>query len=164
MDNRIYVWTYWHTEDRPAIVNECIASWKKHLDPDKFKIIVLSEKSVHQYLSPEWQEQIPDFKCLHKANQADFIRLSLLKFYGGVWMDATIYLLQDFSFIENFGKFYGARFPFVDYQNVQVFFLVAPKNHDTINKWLRLYTDILQKNWVVDYTRSTAKHLPTRGH
>ena len=144
MDNRIKVWTYWHSEDRPAIVNKCIASWRRHLDRDKFKIIVLSENNLHQYISPDLIEQIPDFQSLDKANQSDFIRLSLLKFYGGVWLDASIYLLQDFSFIESFNKFYAPRFPLIDHSNVQVFFLVAPKNDDMINKWLGLYTDVLR--------------------
>jgi len=144
MDKRIKVWTYWHSEDRPEIVNECIASWRRHLDHNKFEIIVLSEDNIHQYLSPDWIEQIPDFQRLNKANQSDFIRLSLLKFYGGVWMDASIHLLQDLSFIENFNEFYAPRFPFVDHSNVQVFFLVAPKNDEMINKWLGLYTDVLR--------------------
>lgn len=145
MDNRIKVWAYWHSDDRPAIINECIASWRRHLDSEKFKIIVLSENNLHQYLSPDWIEQIPDFQGLHKANQSDFIRLSLLKFYGGVWLDASIYLLQDLSFIESFDKFYAPRFPVLDHSNVQVFFLVAPKNDVMISKWIDLYTDILKK-------------------
>ena len=144
MDNRIKVWAYWHSDDRPAIINECIASWRRHLDSEKFKIIVLSENNLHQYLPAGWLEQIPDFQSLHIANQADFIRLSLLKFHGGVWLDASIYLLQDFSFIESFDRFYAPRFPILDHSNVQVFFLVAPKNDVMINKWLDLYIDILK--------------------
>lgn len=144
MDNRIKVWSYWDSDDRPAIVNECIASWKRHLDNEKYEIIVLSESNVHQYLPTRWLKQIPDFQSLHKANQSDFIRLSLLKFHGGVWLDASIYLLQDLSFIERYDRFYAPRLPFIDHSNVQVFFLVAPKNDDMINKWLGLFTDVLR--------------------
>jgi len=144
MDNRIKVWSYWHSEERPALVNECMASWKRHLDGDKFEIIVLSDDDLHKYLPSGWLEQIPDFKSLGRAMQSDFIRLSLLKFYGGVWLDASIYLLQDLTFIESFDKFYAPRLPYVDHSNVQTWFLVAPKDDYNINKWLDLFANVLR--------------------
>jgi len=144
MDNRIKVWAYWHSDDRPAVINECIASWRRHLDSEKFEITVLSENSLHQYLSPDWMGQIPNFQGLGKAKQSDFIRLSLLKLYGGIWMDASIYLLQDLSFIERFDRFYAPRFPFIDHSSVQTWFLVAPKNDYNINKWLGLFTNAVR--------------------
>lgn len=146
MAEKITVWTYWHAEERPAMIDDCIASWRQHLDSEKFQIVIVSEQNLSDYLSPEWIDQIPDFKELRRANQADFIRLSLLKLYGGVWMDASIFLFQDLSFIRDFGKFYAPRIPILDTRTVQVFFLVAPKNDYIISKWLDLYTSVLKTN------------------
>lgn len=151
MAEKITVWTYWHSEERPAIVNDCIASWRRHLDSKKFKIIVLSERNLSEYLSPEWINQVHNYQDLHKAGQADFIRLSLLKLYGGIWLDASIYLLQNFSFIRDFKKFYAPRIPVLDAQTVQTWFLVAPKNDYIISKWLKLYINVLNKKYHLEH-------------
>ena len=146
MAEKINVWTYWHSEERPEIVNHCIESWRQQLDSDRFRINIVSENNLSDYLSPEWINQIPNFQDLEIANQADFIRLSLLKFHGGIWLDATIYLLRDLSFIPDFNKFYAPRILFLDTRTVQVFFLVAPKNDYIVSEWLKLYTNILKQD------------------
>ena len=145
MNKKIHVWTYWHSQELPERVNECIGSWKRYLNPDKFKIVILSEENVRDFLPPGWLEPIPDFQDLHLGGQADFIRLSLLKFYGGVWLDASIYLYQDISYIESFERFYAPKLPWLDHSNVQTWFLVAPRDNEVINKWLSLYIEVLCK-------------------
>lgn len=56
--------------------------------------MVLNENNVHNYITlPEVNGSLP------KSNVADIIRLLLLKKYGGVWMDASIFLTEGLEWI-----------------------------------------------------------------
>jgi len=88
------IWQYWHqgiSENTPKIVLSCFNSVKKHRG--EYEIIILTEKTLNDYV--EFPGFIWDklgkngFKLPKLAN---LIRLYLLYAYGGVWIDATIYL------------------------------------------------------------------------
>ena len=46
MAERINVWTYWHSDERPELVESCIASWQRHPGSERYKITVVTEKSL----------------------------------------------------------------------------------------------------------------------
>jgi hypothetical protein len=91
--NSDVIWQYWgqgfHTENLPEIVRLCMDSVEKY--KGKHKIIRISDDNISDYID------LPDF-VIRKKNDfpraifSDLLRVSLLKAYGGVWLDATILL------------------------------------------------------------------------
>ncbi|MDR1156446.1 MAG: capsular polysaccharide synthesis protein [Bacteroidales bacterium] len=87
-------WQYWHQgidENTSKMVVACLHSVKKH--SGEYEIILLTDKTVWDYI------ELPDFvfekfgkNGFDFAKLADLVRLYLLSAYGGVWLDATIYL------------------------------------------------------------------------
>lgn len=92
------IWVCWWTgrENAPLIVQQCIKSI--YNNAGVHPVILLSEKNYSQYLN------VPDF-ILDKmksgkmglAHFSDYIRISLLEQYGGLWLDATIFCSKPIS-------------------------------------------------------------------
>lgn len=128
-DNKI-IWAYW---DGPVnkIGKQSQQSWKKYL-PD-WKVIVLNKTTVCGY-----NLKLPsNYEELNIALKADIIRLNLLYNYGGVWLDYTILLKQNFSWLIDFvdsqlpGNYYQPYIQFSGYGNLKSipanWFIVCPE-------------------------------------
>ena len=98
IDNQKIIWQYWGTgwenKELPDIVKLCMKSVEKY--KGDYTIIRLDDNNLKKYID------LPQFILEKKKNGkipfaffSDLLRLSLLKCYGGVWLDATI-LLTDF--------------------------------------------------------------------
>lgn len=88
------IWQYWGQgidENTPQIVKTCFNSVKKY--KGEYKQIILTNDTISEYID------IPNF-VYNKFNDgyinctsfSDILRFCLLITYGGVWVDATIYL------------------------------------------------------------------------
>ena len=125
------IWAYWDTEDIPEIVKLSIQSWKKN--SPQYKINFMNQKNIETLISlPE------NWKTLPAYRQSDIIRLLLLEKYGGVWMDASIILLEDLDkFIskDNLTLFITPRSSFKNpvFEN---WFISAPPNNKVIKMWI----------------------------
>jgi len=139
-NKKIPVWAFWQSTEMPPLVSRCVASWHKHLDPEKYDIKILTHETFQQYLPFDMLSEIPHFFELRLAQQADFLRLSLLKWHGGIWMDMSIYLVDDLPFDGMRDQFYAPRFPRVDKQCVQAWLISTPRQNDVINAWLEEFT------------------------
>ena len=86
------IWSYWDSglENAPEIVRLCVASWRKFAG--SAQIVVLSKDMLGGYLDP--QDFPPRFEELPVQHQSDLIRLALLERYGGVWLDASVFLTR----------------------------------------------------------------------
>jgi len=91
------IWQFWQQgldENTPKLVKTCFDSVKKH--SNGYEVIVLSKETLSDYL-----EELPDF-VWEKFGKGGFVfpkianlvRLQLLSSYGGVWLDATIFLTK----------------------------------------------------------------------
>lgn len=87
------IWQYWGQglEDLPEIVRISFASVDAH--KGDYTIIRLTDKTIHEYI------EIPPFIWkriseggMTKTFFSDWLRLALLRCYGGVWLDATTLL------------------------------------------------------------------------
>ena len=82
------IWMYWHQGEAnaPYLVEQCIKSWK--LRNPNWDIRVLDNQSILKWVNLE-----PFKSKLGMAIQmfSDLARLELLRVYGGVWADATLY-------------------------------------------------------------------------
>jgi hypothetical protein len=91
------IWTYWAEEDLPDMIQKCIESWRKY-NPD-YEIRILNKNSVNT-----WVPDL-DLKSLKMndgpARESDFVRLSILPIYGGIWADASIRMNRSMDYIRD---------------------------------------------------------------
>ncbi|MBR3019920.1 MAG: hypothetical protein IKH57_23070 [Clostridia bacterium] len=90
------IWTMWWQgqDDAPALVKACLSSIKSH--HGDFDFVCLDQKNISQYvilpdhiLSKRMKGQIS------LAHLSDIVRMYLLYHYGGLWLDATTYVIHD---------------------------------------------------------------------
>ena len=91
------IWQYWAQgidENTPKIVKACIKSVDKY--KGSYEHIILTDDNVHEYLVLP-QDIIEKYanKIISPTFFSDFLRVSLLSLYGGVWIDATVLLTQE---------------------------------------------------------------------
>jgi hypothetical protein len=87
------VWTHWDSEDVPEAVVKTVERMRKMLPDWQVNFV-----TTDQFLSSINQEEIPaGFQNLRVEHQADWIRLKLLKAYGGCWIDSGIILNQSIN-------------------------------------------------------------------
>ena len=114
-DNNGYVpekpiWIMWWQgeENAPEIVKCCMNSVRKNCNGHK--VIIISELNVSQYL------KIPDYileksrrGSISRTHLSDMIRLHLLYLYGGLWIDATVFVSRSIpEYMFDF-KFYTCK-------------------------------------------------------
>jgi len=107
------IYTFWKGNDTKenVFITKCIQTWMTH-NPN-WKIIVLNEINVHEYAPESYTIQ-----CDNVQQFSDFVRLEVLEKYGGVWMDASIWMNSRLdSIIE------GMDYELIGYKN--------PIRHDT---------------------------------
>lgn len=138
------VWTHWDSENPPEHVTKNVERMRRML-PDWQVNFVTSD----QYLSSINQEEIPPgFNTLRIEHQADWIRMKLLKQYGGCWIDSGIILNQsinnlyrdcasnkaDLLVFKILGTQTNPKYPVAEN-----WFIMAPPNSPMITAWLAEY-------------------------
>jgi len=88
------IWQFWQQGidgNTPKLVLSCLNSVKKHRG--EYEVIILSKETLNDYID------LPDFVWKKFGTGgfdfpkiANLVRLFLLSAYGGVWLDATIFL------------------------------------------------------------------------
>lgn len=127
-------------KEMPKLNSVCIKRWKE-LNPG-WKVNVLSSKTIVKYV-PEYYDITKQSKFDRNYQaKSDLLRLMLLKQYGGIWVDASVYPmlpLDDFiSDILNDVGFFTYRFMKRSHRRETVsWFLVANSpNHYLLKMWL----------------------------
>ena len=125
------IWSYWDNPDVPDFVSKCRKNWAKFAP--NYEICYLNKNNIEDYITnmPENWQSLPPYR------QADVLRLKLLEKYGGIWMDASILLL------ENPDKFVGGDVTLFTtptttnadpvYEN---WFIASTPNNEIIKKWV----------------------------
>ena len=148
---RKLLWSYWEGETNDLLL-KCINSWKKYL-PD-WQINILNENTVKQYNIIKSST----YEKLSATTKSDVIRLSLLYNYGGLWMDATILLLDNLDWLQQYDKY--PYFGFIPPKNYIYSLIISDKNYprhfsswfiyvpqkkeQLIYKWITVLNDILE--------------------
>lgn len=90
------IWVCWWTglKTAPPIVQQCIKSiWHKS---GNHQVIFIDKNNYMKYLDiPNYILQKMQCGKMGLAHFADYIRVSLLDRYGGLWLDGTIYCSQN---------------------------------------------------------------------
>ncbi len=97
------VWTCWFQgmENAPEIVQNCHRSLKEHIRDRE--IVLITAENLNDYV------QIPDYivekwkkGIITHTHFSDIVRLELLIRYGGVWLDASVFMSGDASLVPDF--------------------------------------------------------------
>lgn len=133
------IWSYWHQENLPCTVALCLKSWRV-ANPD-YCICVLTPSTLLQFVQAT---DLPRaFEHLPAQRQTEYIRLSLLEKYGGVWLDATVITTAPLNAdwdpkTYDVGGFYADHFTTDSAHPVlESWFISAPKNSPLIRNWKR---------------------------
>lgn len=82
------IWTYWDqgVENISPFSKKCIKTWK--IKNPNHNVIIIDRYNVFNYLNES--ELPPNWKLIDvPQHKSDFVRLSLLVKYGGVWIDIS---------------------------------------------------------------------------
>lgn len=91
------VWTLWWQgeEEAPELVRKCIESQRKAFTSVNANVTVLTKDNWKQYISlPAHVLEKVENGVITLTHFSDIIRAELLKTYGGIWIDATVFCLK----------------------------------------------------------------------
>lgn len=142
------IWAFWDSKEMPELVKICINNWKE-LHPD-FEINILNNETIHTFLP-----NFPKLKDFNPVFKSDLLRLSLLKEYGGIYLDASVFLNQRLDqyisfYIENnldLLVFSSEGHPNdKKYPITESWFIISEKTNLFIEKWLFYLTEVFLSN------------------
>ena len=91
------IWVCWFQgeENAPEIIKICIKSLKKY-KPKDYNIQIITDKNINNFIQiPQYIINKRNKNIINLAHFADILRVLLLNEYGGVWIDATTYLMDN---------------------------------------------------------------------
>lgn len=95
------IWVYWQQgfEHAPEVVQECYRSMKQHAG--EHPVIALTGENLKEYVDlPDYVWEKHRRGIITHAFLSDIVRFALLAKYGGFWVDACDYFLNDTFFKE----------------------------------------------------------------
>ncbi len=103
------IWVLWMQgmENAPELVRCCFASLNK-FRPQGYEIILLTAQNLQNYIV------LPDFimdkyhrGLISNTHFSDLVRMELLYVYGGLWVDATVYVCSQIPEFMYTGEFFA---------------------------------------------------------
>ena len=148
------VWSYWDKDELPKDISLIVNNNKKILSD--WNYIVLTPSNINEYVFEEYKSK----DTISPQHYADWLRLYLLEKYGGVWMDISIILNNNFddlykksieinSELTGFNAFHTDK----EYPVIENWFIMAPRGSEVINLWKQEYNNALEKGFL-DYKKS----------
>ena len=132
------LWTYWITDDDPALNRACRASWK-WFNPE-FEIRDVRRSTLKHYL-PELAKLLPTLTWIDcPAKESDIVRVHLIEQYGGVWIDTTTLCYGPLPFKAHL---HNPDYTFVGFKstwlagllNIENWCFAATPNHVFVSRW-----------------------------
>lgn len=134
------LWSFWDGKDDP-LIRKCQTSWKKHLPNWDIRLLNSKDLNLYSIIKPQ------SFERLSLATKSDVVRLSLLYEYGGLWLDASVWLNDNLNILDQYNSYdyYGLRHKNNAY--IESWFLYAPKPKNVlIYMWLQALNSILDSH------------------
>jgi hypothetical protein len=136
------IWTLWLQgwEDAPEIVRACHQTLRTH-NPD-WEIRALTRNDVSQWLAEDTLLSMIAGKTLEPETSSDVIRIALLRRYGGVWADSTVYFLEPLDrwlHEKTVSGFFAFAWPAG--RKLSSWFLAAEEGSYLIDAWYRRCLD-----------------------
>ena len=98
--NSKIIWTLWMQgyENAPELVKCTIDSIRKFAELNGFQFILLEKDTIEKYIVfPKLIKEKMNLGIIDYTKISDILRVSLLAKYGGTWVDATIYIKEEFD-------------------------------------------------------------------
>jgi len=155
-DNSIpkIIWTFWDTEELPDLINNIKKNnIKKLLD---WNYIFVTNNNIHTYIPKNIFPK--NYESLQASFKSDWIRLFLLKTYGGCWIDASIIINDQETLNVLYNQSVQKRSqltcfildPTKIYKKLNIplsiesWFIIAPKNGSVINTWFNEFNKAVE--------------------
>jgi len=156
------IWTYWDNPDKlPKAVKLCMDSWKKY-NPD-YEIILLTKKNFQGYVTiPDEIRNHPHYND-SAARFSDLVRLYALEEHGGIWIDSSVLVKENFDkwlfprYAEFAGYYMGSITVDKKYPALESWFLAANKNSKFIKLWKDEFLEIANFRDIQGYLDSRKK-------
>jgi len=150
-------WTYWDDMDTiPDSVTKILNKRKEVLIG--WNSIVLNKNNINEYIDPH--EFPNNYDYLMPAHKSDWIRLCLLKKYGGLWLDAGIII----NSIDALNQMYDESIKLDSELSVfylesnminndpmtyiENWYILAPANSRIINAWYNEFTSAIKMDFI----------------
>lgn len=102
------IWVYWAQglDNAPPVVQNCVKTLKENSSPD-FVVQVVDDFNLVDYIDiPEIINTRLKEGVISRTHFSDIVRFELLKKHGGVWIDSTVLVAENFRGVLNkFSKF-----------------------------------------------------------
>lgn len=142
------IYTYWNNNDVPDFIKKCVANWKR-MNPD-YEVILVVPSNLDNYVN---KNSLPEnFDILTPQRQSDWIRLYLIKNYGGTWLDASIILtkpLSDLEEIQRINDSEGLGFYLPSSSrytpHIETWFIMAKPGQKFISAWFTEFDKVCRK-------------------
>ena len=90
------IFVFWYQNEMPEIVKRCYTSLQRHCA--NCNIVLITKENLCKYIDIDCCiQQALDEQRMTITTFSDYVRLSLLSKYNGLWLDATIYDSKDIS-------------------------------------------------------------------
>lgn len=104
------IWVFWWQglEEAPPLVKQCMNRFNSVPD---FRVNVISKFNVNQFIDISDVIELLDKGCIYVQTLSDIVRIRLLRKFGGIYCDASIYLvdIDFFDYIVKEFSFYSNR-------------------------------------------------------
>jgi len=148
------IWTYWHDDLLPEIIQKCIKTWRLH-NPD-YDIQILNNLNYKKYIKGCDILSYPASRFHQRVS--DFMRIHVLNQQGGIWLDASIILNESLDWVLK--KYNEGKYEFIgyhiasketkpEYPVIENWFMAAPLGSGFIRKWLEKFLE--SNNYDSDY-------------
>lgn len=159
------IWICWFQglEQAPPLVRRCIESVQRNANGAE--VVILTDASIRTWLDlPAHIIEKYDAGLISKAHYSDIVRCALLYQYGGIWMDATLFLTRpvpDSLFTFSFSSLRSdACSPaLATSQGYWTAFLLAAQKNSALAKYVRdlfygywQHHDALIEYFLIDYS------------
>ena len=122
------IFTYWDSNNPPQFILDCQKNWRKFAP--NYTIHFLNQQNIENWITlPKGWKNLPPYR------QSDLIRLLLIHKYGGIWLDASILLMNNpDNFVKGLTLFTTPDTTLKNpvYEN---WFIAAPAGNELIKRW-----------------------------
>lgn len=145
------IWICWFQgeENAPLIVKKCIESIRKNSNGHPVNLITYNNYKNYVQLPKHIMEKFESGEII-LPNFSDILRACLLRDYGGIWLDATIYLTKslpedifDMTLFSIKDKLYENNYKYIS--NCQWAFFAFASKKDSI--FCNMVMDIFDRYW-----------------
>jgi len=146
------IWAYWHDAQIPPKLKRILDERREVLSTWEHRL--LDETTVYDYIP---RDEFPQgYDELGHAHKADWIRLYILKVYGGCWMDSSIIVnsgdeleriyKESVDSSSEFTGFYLSSHTLnsVKETYIENWFILAPPSSRLISLWYEEYTEAVK--------------------